>query len=282
MKTAEYYDASDYLGDDLLAGTGVIGLLTGDQLHPPMIDDAAMWQDVKLWKHGAAEHVRRLLRQAGINAGEVVLDVGCGIGGATRMLTREFDAHAIGLNISRTQIETARRLGDSKERYILADATHIPLPVDRVDCVVTVNMFYHIADKAGALREMLRVTRHGGVLAFDDWVLTEHATEADRAELHQHWNPEPVRWITDDELFAALEDVGYELEQVHDYSNVGRGVMAEHFPDTFEQQVRPMIVAHDPVHGNDVASYLRAAIEHTIRLYQQEKMRYLHIMARKL
>lgn len=281
MKTAQYYDSSDYLRDELLAGTGVIGLITGDHLHPPMIDDAEMWRNASQWKRGAAQHVRRLLERAQIGTNDVVLDVGCGIGGATRMLTREFEAQAIGLNISRTQIDTARKLGGS-EHYMLADATQIPMRNDVVGCVLSMNMFYHIGDKHAALHEMQRVVTHGGILAFDDWVLTDRAGTDDRKELQQHWNPEPVAWITDDELFDALQDIGFELEQVQDYSHVGRGVMAEYFASTFEEQVRPMIVAHDPVHGNDVATYLRAAIEHTVQLYKEEKMRYLQMIARKL
>lgn len=280
MKTAEYYDRSDYLGDELLAGTGVIGLITGDQLHPPMIDDPVMWRDASLWKQGAAEHVRRLFKRAAINTGDVVLDVGCGIGGASRMLKREFGARAYGINISETQLRTARKLG-SEERYVLASAQVLPFEAASFLCVATVNMFYHLADKAAALREMCRVTQPGGVLAFDDWVLTDVATERDRTELLQHWNPEPARWITDVELFDAIEAAGFELEQVDDYSAVGKGVMAEHFGQTFERQVRPMIVAHDATHGNDVADYLKAAIDHTIELYKQEKMRYLQVIARK-
>lgn len=280
MKTAEYYDRSDYLGDELLAGTGVIGLITGDQLHPPMIDDPVMWQDALLWKHGAAEHVRRLLERAQINTEDVVLDVGCGVGGATRMLTREFGARGFGVNISETQLHTARKLGKD-EQYVLASAEVLPFEAGSFFCVATVNMFYHVADKSAALREMYRVTQQGGVLAFDDWVVTDRVEPRDRTQLHQHWNPEPVEWMTDNALLDAIQDTGFELEQVDDYSAVGRGVMAEHFADTFERQVRPMIVAHDAVHGHDVASYLAAAIEHTIELYKQEKMRYLQIIARK-
>lgn len=280
MKTAEYYDRSDYLGDELLAGTGVIGLISGDQLHPPMIDDSAIWRDASLWKQGAAEHVRRLLVRAQINAADVVLDVGCGVGGAARMLTREFGARAFGVNISGTQLRTARKLGED-ERYVLASAEVLPFEAGSFYCVATVNMFYHVADKQQALREMYRVTQPGGVLAFDDWVLTDRAEAHDRKELHQHWNPEPVEWLTDSALLEAIQEAGFELEQVDDFSAVGRGVMAEHFADTFERQVRPMIVAHDAAHGNDVAHYLRAAIDHTIELYKQEKMRYLQLIARK-
>ena len=278
-RTAEYYDSANYLDDELLRGTGVVGLISGDQLHPPMVDDAQMWQSLPEWKHGAAESVRRLLRNAAIRASDVVLDVGCGIGGATRMLRREFGAYALGLNISEEQLRTARKLGN--EDYIKASAENLPVKSDGVNAVLTVNMFYHIHDKAGALREMHRVTKRGGTLAFDDWVVTDHATGDDRAELQNHWNPEPVRWITDTELLREITNAGYDIDRCDDFSYVGRGVMAEHFGVTFEREVRPLIIKEDPVHGESVAHYLRAAIDHTIEMYRQDKMKYLQIVARK-
>jgi cyclopropane fatty-acyl-phospholipid synthase-like methyltransferase len=278
-RTAQYYDTSVYAEDVLLRGTGVIGMISGDQLHPPMVDDADIWKNSARWKEGGAATVRRLLKNAGVSSNDLVLDVGCGIGGATRMLTREFDARALGLNISEEQMRTARKLGS--ESYIKGSADQIPVRSNAVDCVVSVNMFYHVAAHSAALREMNRVTRRNGKLAWDDWILTDHATELDRKELNQHWNPEPVRWITDAELQTQLLDAGYEIEQLTDLTGIGTGVMAEHFAPTFEREVRPLIEAHDAQYGSMIADHLKAAIDHTIHMYRQGKMRYLQIIARK-
>jgi cyclopropane fatty-acyl-phospholipid synthase-like methyltransferase len=279
MKTAEYYDASNYSNDELLRGTGVVGLITGDQLHPPMVDDAEIWQDSKRWQEGAAQSVRRLLQQAGIKRDDRVLDVGCGVGGTVRMLSNEFGARAMGLNISATQLETARKLGPGS--YLKASINAIPLRANCLDAITCINMFYHVADHAHAIAEMHRVLRAGGCLAFDDWVLTGQATEEDRRELNTHWNPEPVRWITDVELEKTLQGVGFTIDHMEDLTRVGRGVMHTHFSSTFEREVRPMIEQFDAVHGRSVADYFQAAIEHEIRMYREGRMRYLQIVARK-
>jgi ubiquinone/menaquinone biosynthesis C-methylase UbiE len=271
---------ANYAADDLLRGTGVIGMLTGDQLHPPMVDDAAIWSNSQRWKEGAQQSVRRLLRHARISANDRVLDVGCGVGGATRMLVREFGARPIGLNISFEQLRTARRF-DRAQPYLKARVEQMPVRAASVDCVLSVNMFYHVADKSAALCEMARVTRAGGRLAFDDWVLTPRATSEDRIQLLEHWNPEPARWITDVELQAALEEAGYVVQRFDDYSSIGRGVMAELFAPTFEREVRPLITRADPLYGELVATHLRNAIDHTIELYRQNKLRYLQIIARR-
>jgi ubiquinone/menaquinone biosynthesis C-methylase UbiE len=279
MKTAEYYDSSNYVEDELLRGTGVVGLISGDHLHPPMVEDAEVWKHSARWKQGAAESVRRLLGLAGFVAGQRVLDVGCGVGGTVRMLLREFGVEATGLNISETQIATARKLGAGN--YIKGSIAAIPLCPNCLDGVTCINMFYHTPDHTTSLREMFRVLKPGGALAFDDWVLTETATERDQRELNQHWNPEPVRWINDVDLTKALLDIGFVLERTNDLSHVGRGVMQQHFEPTFEREVRPLIVQADPQYGESVADHFKAAVMHTIRLYREEHMRYLQIVARK-
>ncbi len=279
MKTAEYYDNSNYADDELLRGTGVVGLISGDHLHPPMVDDAEIWKDSKRWKEGAAESVRRLLQRAAIRPGSSVLDVGCGVGGTVRLLQHEFGAHSIGLNISATQIVTARKLGPGA--YVQASITAIPIQSNCLDAVTSINMFYHIPDHATALREMFRVLEPGGALAFDDWMLTENAGDADQRELNTHWNPEPARWIRDVELMGLLNEIGFEIEDIADLTAVGRGVMHEHFADTFEREVRPLIESADPQYGTAVADHFKAAVEHTIRMYREERMRYLQIVARK-
>lgn len=280
LETSEYYDTAIYADDELLHGTGVIGLIAGDQLHPPMVDDPEIWSNSRRWQQGGEASVRRLLKRAAIQPADRVLDIGCGIGGATRMVQREFGAHAIGLNISEQQLRTARKWS-SAESYVKASAEQIPLAASSVHCVLTINMFYHVVDKTAALCEMFRITRPGGKLAFDDWVVTDQASGTDRAQLLGHWNPEPTAWLTDRELETLIGDVGYEIQSIDDYAAVGRGAMAEHFAPTFEREVRPLIVRHDPLHGQRVADHLRAAIDHTIRLYIEGKMRYLQITALK-
>ena len=279
-RTAEYYDNAVYGADVLLRGTGVIGLILGDQLHPPMVADPDIWANSSRWKEGAEECVRRLARRAGIEQGDRVVDVGCGVGGATRLLRREFGARAFGLNISEEQLRTAHRLGN-EDPYIKGDAHCIPLASGSVDSVLSFNMFYHIAHKRAALSEMARVTRPGGMLAFDDWVLTDQATESDRLQLLAHWNPEPVAWTTDVNLLDDMRAAGYEILCIDDYTHVGRTVMRDWFGPTFEREVRPAIVAADALHGEAVADHLRAAIDHTIELYVQRKLRYVQIVARK-
>ncbi|GEM_PF-3278669 len=167
-KIGQYYDgdtAGDLLG---LPGAGIIALMSGDQLHPPMVFNDKFWSDGRLWQEGATESVRQLANLAGINANSRVLDVGCGIGGASRLLAKEYGCNVKGLNISSLQIETAKLMTSvsglaDKISFIIGDAESIPFPDSSFNHVWSMNMFYHIPDKTAAFKEFARVIESGGL-----------------------------------------------------------------------------------------------------------------------
>jgi SAM-dependent methyltransferase len=280
-RAAEYYDAA-WLDGVELPGTGIVGLMLGDQLHPPMVDDAGVWGSGPLWVEGARECTRRLARMAGIGAADAVLDVGCGVGGAVRQLSAELGCRAVGLNVSALQLRTAASLGGPADRvaYVLGDAQRIPARDGAFTCAWTFNMFYHIPDKPRALREMYRVLAPGGRLAFDDWVLTPAADAADRAALRHHWSSPD--WMTDGELLDAIGAAGLTVRgEPADYTHVGAGVMRRLFASTYDRDFAPRIRALDAAWGQRMADDFRDAVQHTIDLYASGRLRYLQLVAER-
>lgn len=278
-RAAEYYDAA-WLDGVPLPGTGIVGLMLGDQLHPPMVDDAGVWGDGARWVEGARECTRRLARMAEIGPADTMLDVGCGVGGAVRQVSAETGCRAAGLNVSALQLATARSLGGPAGRigYLRGDAQRIPARDGAFTCAWTFNMFYHIPDKHLALREMHRVVAPGGRLAFDDWVLTDAADDADRAELRHHWSSPD--WMTDGELLDAIHRAGFTLRgRPADWTHVGAGVMRRLFATTYDRDFAPRIHALDATWGQRMAEDFKAAIQHTIDLYASGRLRYLQLVA---
>jgi SAM-dependent methyltransferase len=247
-----------------------------------MVDDAGVWWSGRRWVEGARECTRRLARMAGIGPADTMLDVGCGVGGAVRQVSAEFGCRAVGLNVSAVQLRTAASLSASAGRtaYLLGDAQRIPARDGAFTCAWTFNMFYHIPDKARALREMHRVLTPGGRLAFDDWVLTPAADAADRAELRHHWSSPD--WMTDAELLDAIHQAGFHLRgEPADYTHVGAGVMRRLFAPTYDRDFAPRIRALDAAWGERMANDFRDAVQHTIDLYASGRLRYLQLVAHR-
>jgi hypothetical protein len=125
---------------------------------------------------------------------------------------------------------------------------------------------------------MHRVVAPGGRLAFDDWVLTEAADAADRAELRHHWSSPD--WMTDAELLDAIHQAGFTLRCAPtDWTHVGAGVMRRLFASTYDREFAPRIRALDAAWGQRMADDFADAVRHTIDLYASGRLRYLQLVA---
>ncbi|MEK6936601.1 MAG: methyltransferase domain-containing protein [Nanoarchaeota archaeon] len=282
--TKRYYN-SDIIGSLYgLSGAGLIGLMSGDQLHPPMIYDEEIWRDGNRWKEGAIKCCERLASLAKINGSSLVLDVGSGIGGPGRYLAHTFGCRVVGLNISELQTKTAKRLTKetSLENLVglcLGDAEDLPFKDEAFSVVWTMNMFYHIQNKPKTLREFYRVLKPNGILAFDDWVITKDTKEEEHQKLKQIWqNPS---FGTIEEYMSFMESIGFKVEDIVDVSNVGRELMPKHFEREFDRCFCPIIKKLLPEYGEELTEILKRDIKFTIKLYQENKFGYFRLIARK-
>jgi len=90
--------------------------------------------------------------------GESLIDVGCGTG----YFTRRFASSGLsvtGVDRDPEMLGFARTHAAAGERYVLADARHLPFPDRHFDLCVSVAALCFIAEESQALAEMLRVTR---------------------------------------------------------------------------------------------------------------------------
>jgi len=111
------------------------------------------------------------LDAAGVGAGTVVLDAGCGSGLALA-LADERGARTSGIDISAPLLAVAcRRVPSADLREGGLDT--LPFRDDTFDAVLAINALQFAADPAGALREIHRVLRPGGRLAVGGFAAPE-------------------------------------------------------------------------------------------------------------
>ncbi len=97
-----------------------------------------------------------------------VCDFGCGTGALIADIAGAYPGAKItGLEISADQLRRAREtLGDNRNvTLILADATKNELPDSTFDLTCCRYLLEHVSDPVEAARQMLRITKPGGVLA---------------------------------------------------------------------------------------------------------------------
>lgn len=134
-----------------------------------------LWGDGYL-SPGGIDEVRRVL--AGLDlSGATVIDIGCGSGGITVGLARDFGAgRVIGLDVERPVCEAARRRVEGEGLAGRVEIRQVepgpmPLPDGSADVVFSKDSIVHIADKEALARDVFRVLKPGGWLAASDWLI---------------------------------------------------------------------------------------------------------------
>lgn len=139
-------------------GSDLVALLLGDSYHP-----------------GGLKLTRRLARLLGLRRDQHVLDLACGRGSTALLLAEEFGVRVSGLDVSAANVAHAqRRLTNAARKrrvsFAMADAEQLPHPDATFDAIVIECALCTFADKAGAVREMVRVLRPGGRFGLTDVV----------------------------------------------------------------------------------------------------------------
>jgi SAM-dependent methyltransferase len=100
-----------------------------------------------------------------------VLDVGCGIGSLSFAIADAFSAaRVIGVDPSVAFVSRAQtRMGNERARFMVGDAQALPFPDSMFDKVVSQLVLNFVPAREQALREMIRVSRPGGVVAAAVW-----------------------------------------------------------------------------------------------------------------
>ena len=135
-------------------------------------------------RRGAEDSAAYLLPH--LNAGMDLLDVGCGPATITADLAgRVAPGRVVGLDTASGALEAARATlaeRDLPARVELTDGDVMSLPFDdgTFDVAHAHQVLQHLSDPVGALAEMRRVTRPGGIVAVRDAVYSAMA-----------WYPEP-------------------------------------------------------------------------------------------
>lgn len=167
---------------------------------------------------GGPMATRELAETAGLR-GDRLLDLGCGIGGPSRMLAAEYDCDVTGLDLTERYCALARELSTwvslhSRTRFVCASARALPFEDAAWPLVWSQHAAMNIPDKARMYREVARVLAPGGRFVMHDIVAGTHR----EPHFPVPWASEPGQsfLLPAGGIHALLTDAGLEEILWHD------------------------------------------------------------------
>ncbi|WP_341731164.1 methyltransferase domain-containing protein [Microcoleus sp. EPA2] len=171
--TARRYQSSSSVANsyDQWTEDGILEFYWGEHIHlghygaPPQRKD---------FLEAKSDFVHEMVRWGGLDRsprGTTVLDVGCGIGGSSRILARDYGFKVTGITISPQQVKRAQELTapELEVEFQVDDAMALSFPDASFDVVWSIEAGPHMPDKAIFARELMRVLKPGGLLVVADW-----------------------------------------------------------------------------------------------------------------
>ncbi len=173
LLTARRYNSAESVATsyDEWTQDGILEFYWGEHIHLGHYGSPARPKDFRQAKY---DFVHEMVRWGGLDRcppGATLLDVGCGIGGSSRVLAKDYGFEVTAVTISPGQVARATALTPASvsAKFMVDDAMALSFPDASFDVVWSLEAGPHMPDKAVFARELLRVLKPGGRLVVGDW-----------------------------------------------------------------------------------------------------------------
>jgi SAM-dependent methyltransferase len=217
----------------------------------------------------------RVVRRAGVSAGEDVLDIGCGTGNAA-IRAAQAGARVVGADLTPELFDAGRAEAAAagvEVEFVQGDAEALPFADEAFDVVVSTFGCMFAPRHEVAAREAARVLRPGGRLHVFAWTPEGALGEMFRtvaghvSQVCPATGPSPTLWGTEAHVTALFDGTGLDLAFERECVDL-RFDSAAHMLATYEDKFGPIVMARRALEPLGRWPALRADLEALYTRYE--------------
>jgi tocopherol O-methyltransferase len=229
-------------------------LLWGQHIHH------GLWQAAEGPRVAQQNLTAAVIREAGITAGQEILDVGCGMGGSAIFLAKSMRCRVTGLTLSPVQRAWAtagsyRHRVANRTRFLCADAETVNVAPGAFDVVWSLECTEHLFDKEAFFRRAAAWLRPGGRMAICAWQAADGELGPDQQQA--------LLGVCEGFLCPSL---GSRQDYYQWFQQAGMRVVAYH--DWTERVARTWEICIDRVRRSRVQLLARLLDRHQVRFLE--------------
>jgi len=167
--------------------------------------------------------IRFLVKKSEIKRNSSVFDIGCGVGGTSIWLAKNYKCKVTGMTISPIQVKIAKQLSNKanlkpKPTFFVADANKLDFK-EKYDVLWCVEMISHLKNRKDFFTKCSRLLEKGGKLVITDWFKNPNLSNKNIREIiHPIEKGMLVSLWTSQEYRNILEESGLKLKYYEDIS----------------------------------------------------------------
>lgn len=191
------------------------------------------------------EDTKKHLREAGLSAGQIVWDIGCGNGVMLPYLAKTVgeSGHVYAIDSSSEQLVLAKQRASSEGlknvTFIHGDIrTHHNLPVGEADLVYMRSLLIHVKDPEKVISVVKTLLKEGGVVASHEAVISTSRTFSDQLAFCEYIDT----LMKLAQTLGVDYNIGNRLQLLYEQAGYGKTAVTYSLPKVNAKQIKDLLL----------------------------------------